>query len=191
MNTKYDYALSQFPGRIIVVRCDTCGVDYDVRFVSNEVQHKGANHVMFFDCPKGHHCEARRLWKELQEQEKSELAQLNAEVRAALDKKVKLSATIETAAPATADPELGEWRCPNGHDSSLPPPLPELSFEACGHYRPTVATWNEFCITCGVRHFAFAIYWRSYEGRLRSRVNNPKNYCGYCGAKMVTVRASR
>jgi hypothetical protein len=62
MNTKYDDAFSQNPGRIIVVRCDTCGVDYDVRFVSNEVQHKGANHVMFFDCPKGHHCEARRVW---------------------------------------------------------------------------------------------------------------------------------
>ena len=53
MNTKYDDALSQNPGRIIVVRCNTCGVDYDVRFVSNEVQHKGANHVMSFDCPKG------------------------------------------------------------------------------------------------------------------------------------------
>jgi hypothetical protein len=89
MNAKYDDALSQFPGRIIVVRCDTCGVDYDIRFVSNEVQHKGANHVMFFDCPKGYHCEARRLWKESQEQEKSELAQLNAEVRADLDKGVR------------------------------------------------------------------------------------------------------
>jgi hypothetical protein len=85
MNTKYDNALSQFPSRIIVVRCDTCGVDYDVRVVSNEVQHNGANHVIFFDCPKGHHCEARRLW-ESQEQEKSELAELFAEVRADLDR---------------------------------------------------------------------------------------------------------
>ena len=81
MNTKYNHALSQNPGRIIVVRCDTCGVDYDVRFVSNEFQHPHANHVMSFDCPKGHHSEARRLWKEFQEQEKSELAQLNAESR--------------------------------------------------------------------------------------------------------------
>ena len=86
---KYDDALSQNPGRIIVVRCDTCGVDYDVRFVSNEVQHKGANHVMSFDCPKGHHSEARRFWKESQEQEKSELAQLNAGVKADLDKGVR------------------------------------------------------------------------------------------------------
>jgi hypothetical protein len=86
MNTKYDNALSQFPGGIIVVRCDTCGVDYDVRVVSNEVQLSGANHVIFFDCPKGHHCEARRLWKESQEQEKSELAELYAEVRADLDR---------------------------------------------------------------------------------------------------------
>jgi hypothetical protein len=92
---------------------------------------------------------------------------------------------------STADPELGEGRCPNGHDSSLPPPLPELSFEACRHYRPTAATWNEFCITCGVRHVAFRIYWRGHEGRYGGRVNNPKNYCGYCGAKMVTVRSSR
>jgi hypothetical protein len=35
-------------------------------------------------------------------------------------------------AAVTADPELGERRCPNGHDSSLPPPLPELIFKACG-----------------------------------------------------------
>lgn len=56
-------------------------------FVSNEVQHKGASHVMFFDCPKGHRYEARRLWKESQEQEKSELAQLNAGVKADLDKR--------------------------------------------------------------------------------------------------------
>ena len=62
MNTKYDYAISQNPGGIIVVFCDTCGVHYDARFVSNEVQHKGASHVMLFDCPKGHHCEARRVW---------------------------------------------------------------------------------------------------------------------------------
>jgi hypothetical protein len=39
-NTKYDDALSQFPGRTIVVRCDKCGIDYDARFVSNEAQHK-------------------------------------------------------------------------------------------------------------------------------------------------------
>jgi hypothetical protein len=86
---KYDDALSQNPGRIIVVRCDTCGVDYDVRFVSNEVQHPHANHVMSFDCPKGHHSEARRFWKEAQEQEKSELAQLNAGVKEDLDKGVR------------------------------------------------------------------------------------------------------
>jgi hypothetical protein len=64
MTSKYDYALSQFPGRIIVVHCDTCDVDYDVREVTNEIQHPHALHVMSFDCPKGHHSEARRLWKE-------------------------------------------------------------------------------------------------------------------------------
>ncbi len=87
--------------------------------------------------------------------------------------------------PATADPELGKRRCPYGHDSSVPLPLPELIFEACRHYRPTVATWNEFCITCGVRHAELRIYWRGQAVRYGGRVNNPKNYCGYCGAKMV------
>ena len=67
--------------------------------------------------------------------------------------------TIETTIPATAEPELGEWRCPNGHNSALRPRLPEVMFHACGHYRPTVVTWNEFCITCGVRHAPFSIYW--------------------------------
>ena len=43
----------------------------------------------------------------------------------------------------------------------------------------------------GIRHVAFAIYWRGHEGRLGSLVSNPKNYCGYCGAKMVTFGASR
>ena len=64
MNTKYDEALSQSPGKIIVVHCDECNVDYDVREVLNEKQHPHALHVMAFDCPKGHHSEARRLWKE-------------------------------------------------------------------------------------------------------------------------------
>ena len=46
--------------------------------------------------------------------------------------------TIETTVPATVDPELGERRCPNGHNSALRPRLPEVMFHACGHYRPTV-----------------------------------------------------
>jgi hypothetical protein len=98
------------------------------------------------------------------------------------------SGTIETTVPATAEPELGEWRCPNGHDSSIPPRCPALMFVACGHYA-TEATWNEFCITCGVRDVPLAIYWRAYP--MAGRVQSPKNCCGYCGAKMVTVRASR
>jgi hypothetical protein len=98
------------------------------------------------------------------------------------------SGTIETTIPATTEPKPGELRCSNGHDSATPPRLPELIFKACGHYRPTVATWNEYCITCGVRHVAFRIYWR---GRCEGRAQNQKNFCGYCAAKMVTVRASR
>jgi hypothetical protein len=61
-NKNCDEALSQFPGKIIVVHCDTCDVDYDVREVTNEVQHPHALHVMAFTCPKGHHSEGRRLW---------------------------------------------------------------------------------------------------------------------------------
>jgi hypothetical protein len=65
MTTKYDEALAQNPGKVIVVHCDECDVDYDAREVLNEKQHPHALHVMAFDCcPKGHHSEARRLWKE-------------------------------------------------------------------------------------------------------------------------------
>jgi len=61
---KYEEALSQNPGKIIVVHCDKCDVDYDVREVTNEVQHPYANHVTSFDCPRGHRSEARRVWKQ-------------------------------------------------------------------------------------------------------------------------------
>jgi hypothetical protein len=44
-------------------------------------------------------------------------------------------APIYADADGIVDPELGEWRCPNGHDSSIPPKLPELMFKACGHSR--------------------------------------------------------
>ena len=95
--------------------------------------------------------------------------------------------TIGTTVPATTEPEPGELRCPYGHDSAIPPRLPALSFKACGHYFPVVASWNEFCVNCGARHAPFTIYWRGYEGRFGGRVNIPKNYCGYCGAKMVIM----
>jgi hypothetical protein len=95
------------------------------------------------------------------------------------------SAVIETTVPATAAPELGEWRCPNGHDSAIPPKCPALTFFACGHYA-TETTWNEFCITCGVRHKPFRIHWDTY--RISGRAQNNKNYCGYCGAKMTVSR---
>jgi hypothetical protein len=101
--------------------------------------------------------------------------------------KVK-SGTIATAIPATTEPELGEPRCPNGHDSAIPPRCPALMFGACHHYS-TAVSWNEFCITCGIRHAPLAIYWRSY--RVDGQVQLAKNYCGYCGARMHTVRTSR
>ena len=96
--------------------------------------------------------------------------------------------TIPTAIPATTDPELGEPRCPNGHDSGIPPRCPALMFVTCWHYS-TQATWNEYCIMCGVRHAPFRIYWHSI--RMDGKVVGPKNYCGYCGAKMISGRASR
>jgi hypothetical protein len=101
------------------------------------------------------------------------------------------SGTIETTIPATAEPapiepEPGKRRCPNGHDSSMPPSYPALMFEACGDYRHTVATWDEYCITCGKRHAPLTIYWRRYGShRPPTRALNPKHFCGYCGAKMV------
>jgi hypothetical protein len=87
-----------------------------------------------------------------------------------------------TTAPLTADPELGKLRCPNGHHSAIPPRCPALMFVACGQYA-TEVTWNEFCIVCGVRHSPFRIYWRSY--RMDGQGVGHKNYCGYCGAKML------
>jgi hypothetical protein len=77
---KYDQALSQNPGKVIVVYCDLCDFDYDVREVADEVQHLHALHVMAFTCPKGHREESRRLFKDAQEQEIAELARLYAEV---------------------------------------------------------------------------------------------------------------
>ena len=98
------------------------------------------------------------------------------------------SGAIETTVPETAEPELGEPRCPNGHESATPPRCPALMFVTCYHYS-TEATWNEFCITCGVRHEPFMIYWHVY--RVDDKAVGPKNYCGYCGAKMISGRASR
>ena len=71
---------------------------------------------------------------------------------------------------------------------SIPPRHPALIFVACHHYGID-ATWTEFCITCGTRHEPFMIY-RDFD-RMRDQVQPPKNYCGYCGAKMVSDRASR
>jgi hypothetical protein len=53
-----------FNGKLgwIRVFCRECAIDYDIREVDNEITHPAALHVARFDCPKGHHCEARRLW---------------------------------------------------------------------------------------------------------------------------------
>lgn len=72
------------------------------------------------------------------------------------------SGAVEATTPLTAEPELGEPRCPNGHDSRIPPQCPALMFVTCWHYS-SQATWNEFCITCGVRHAPFKIYWHFYR----------------------------
>jgi hypothetical protein len=93
-----------------------------------------------------------------------------------------------TTTPFVTDPELGELLCPNGHNSAIPPTCPALMFVACHHYS-TEVTWNEFCILCGVPHAPFRIYWRLY--RIDGQEVRPKNCCGYCGAKMRILRASR
>jgi hypothetical protein len=49
----------------IRVFCQECNVDYDIREVENEETHRYAKHVAIFDCPKGHHCEARRVFTEM------------------------------------------------------------------------------------------------------------------------------
>jgi CheY-like chemotaxis protein len=53
-----------FNGKLgwIRVFCKECNIDYDIREVDNETTHPAAMHVARFDCPKGHHCEARRVW---------------------------------------------------------------------------------------------------------------------------------
>ena len=103
------------------------------------------------------------------------------------ESKVK-SGAIETTVPETAEPELGEPRCPNGHDSATPPRSPSLIFVTCPHYSGE-ATWHEYCVSCGIRHEPFMIYRDFY--RMGDQVQPPKNYCGYCGAKMVSGAASR
>ena len=49
-------------------------------------------------------------------------------------------------------------------------------FATCHHYS-TEATWNEYCITCGVRHAPFRIYWYSF--RMDDKGVPAKDYCGY------------
>ena len=98
------------------------------------------------------------------------------------------SGAIATATPEAPDPELCEPRCPNGHDSSIPPKCPALMFVACHHYTSRVS-WNEYCITCGVHHAPFRIYWHSF--RMDEQGVPTKNYCGYCGAKLVSGRVLR
>ena len=92
--------------------------------------------------------------------------------------------TISTPIPANTEPEIREPRCPNGHNSTIPPRCPALMFVACLHYN-TQATWNEFCITCGVRHVPFRIYWHSFLMDDLG-VRAVKNYCGFCGTTMAT-----
>jgi len=63
-STKEPITISGKRGRVVVL-CKACGIEYDIREVLNERNHRGACHVALFDCPKGHHCEARRVFKEM------------------------------------------------------------------------------------------------------------------------------
>ena len=46
----------------IKVFCQGCDSFYDIREIEHETTHPAALHVARFDCPKGHRCEARRVW---------------------------------------------------------------------------------------------------------------------------------
>ncbi len=50
------------------VLCKECGIDYDVRDVRNEKDvpptHWPFLRQVSFDCPKGHHCKAIKLWND-------------------------------------------------------------------------------------------------------------------------------
>jgi hypothetical protein len=81
------------------------------------------------------------------------------------------SGAIETTVAETTEPVLGEPRCPNGHNSAIPPRCPALMFVTCWHYS-TEATWNEYCITCGVHHAPFKVYWHFY--RMDDQSSRPK-----------------
>jgi hypothetical protein len=52
----------------VSVLCKECSIDYDVRDVSNEKTvpptHWPFLRQVSFDCPKGHHCEAIKLWND-------------------------------------------------------------------------------------------------------------------------------
>ena len=89
--------------------------------------------------------------------------------------------TIETTVPATVDPELGERRCPNGHNSALRPRLPEVMFHACGHYRPTVSgTSSALRVVSDMRRLVST-------GTLIAWIvpcTTASTTCRYCGAKM-------
>jgi hypothetical protein len=54
-----------FNGEVGYIRvfCTKCNVEYDIREVANETTYPAALHVARFDCPKGHHCEARRVFR--------------------------------------------------------------------------------------------------------------------------------
>ena len=82
-----------------------------------------------------------------------------------------------TTALLIADPELGEPRCPNGHNSAIPPQCPALMFIACHHYNTRVS-WNEFCITCGVRP---ADRHRPFHGRTLAKCPTPRTGRRYVG----------
>jgi nitrate/TMAO reductase-like tetraheme cytochrome c subunit len=61
MNDDIANFMASLPSQLIMVRCASCDRDYSIDEVRNETTHPSARHVVRFDCPQGHHCEARRI----------------------------------------------------------------------------------------------------------------------------------
>jgi len=89
------------------------------------------------------------------------------------------SGAIEATIPANTEPELGENRCPNGHDSSIPPKLPELPMRREGPPMPFISVGSDMSQTSIVLKASPVIFAR------RTRVD------WFSIARSKTFRASR
>src|ERR1039457_1703405 len=85
-----------------------------------------------------------------------------------------------------AMPELGEPRCPNGHDSAIPPKCPALMFVTCWHYS-TQATWNE--LRSGQRPPTRICIAQNPTLSYRQGILSNYSDCGYWAKSVTRIRA--